>query len=227
MAFEPSPLMLTADRKLRPTWGFLLFHEAVRRDAMRFRQAAERWSLHPPVVPFAFDALQAHWRHYVALLEYHHSMEDNHLFPAMRSAVPELAPLIDRLDEEHQELDALLERIHTSLEARAVAELAHDFAALESLLLRHLAAEEEHVVPAFLRVLEAASTETSSRSETDNAPAQAPEAPVPPAFDLPWSLEQLDGELFRLAIATFPDDQQAAYETWLEQYREMLKRWAP
>ena len=52
-------------------------------------------------------------------VETHHSIEDAHLYPALRAADPALDPVLDRLDLEHRVIHDVLERFDRVLVAMA------------------------------------------------------------------------------------------------------------
>lgn len=52
-------------------------------------------------------------------VEAHHSIEDAHLYPALRAADPALDPVLDRLDLEHRVIHDVLERFDRVLVAMA------------------------------------------------------------------------------------------------------------
>ncbi|ONK10034.1 nitroreductase/quinone reductase family protein [Streptomyces sp. MP131-18] len=83
-------------------------------------------------------------------LRYHHTSEDGGLFPFLADRRPDLAPVLDRLAEEHERIAVLLERLqHTVSDAEAEPGAA--LAEVERLteeLERHLDYEEEHLIPA-------------------------------------------------------------------------------
>lgn len=217
-----SPSLVTADGDLLPIWGFLTFHQALRRDARRFPIAARALAggqLDAAAVP----ALRAHWERYRALLEFHHQAEDDQLFPTARDAEPALGTVLDLLGAQHDELHATL--AHLTDLARSIgrssgAEAAAEaFDQLRASLDLHLDAEEEHVVPVMLRIL-------AVRGSDGPAPA-AQELPVPVEFAHPWSTEHLDDDLVGLALATLSVEEQVRYPDWLADYHADLALWCP
>jgi deazaflavin-dependent oxidoreductase (nitroreductase family) len=79
----------------------------------------------------------------------HHSKEDEHLFPGLESRDPALAPVLDRLREEHQVIARLLEQLQSVLRADdlAPAALLAEVERLTRELEAHLDYEEEQLVP--------------------------------------------------------------------------------
>jgi hemerythrin superfamily protein len=91
--------------------------------------------------------------HYCRFVHSHHRAEDRLLFPALREVDPALAPVVDRLEEDHRRVSDLLDAVERSAEeltgaAPARTELAGALDVLAEHLLAHLALEEESVEPA-------------------------------------------------------------------------------
>ncbi|WP_043267976.1 nitroreductase/quinone reductase family protein [Streptomyces sp. CT34] len=82
-------------------------------------------------------------------LHNHHAGEDRAMFPLLRDRWPELAPALDRLDEEHRKIAALLDELQQVISGdgaepgRLLAEVDRLTDALEA----HLAYEEEQLIP--------------------------------------------------------------------------------
>ena len=94
---------------------------------------------------------------YCRVLTQHHSMEDIAVFPHLRSADPQLAPVLDRLAEEHLVIHGVLETVDRAF----VAFLTQpgDFAAIDAALhaldctlLSHLSYEEGQLVEPLARL---------------------------------------------------------------------------
>jgi hypothetical protein len=93
---------------------------------------------------------------YCRMLTEHHGMEDSAIFPHLRSSEPGLAPVLDRLADEHLVIHGILERVDAAL----VAHLhdSTDFSlidqtadALAKTLLSHLAYEESQLLAPLAR----------------------------------------------------------------------------
>ncbi|MDQ2584356.1 MULTISPECIES: nitroreductase/quinone reductase family protein [Saccharothrix] len=80
-------------------------------------------------------------------LRFHHTSEDNGVFPALEQRFPELDPVLARLREEHVHLAALLAELQATLERGDVATLRRDVDRLVTDLEAHLDYEEEQLVP--------------------------------------------------------------------------------
>ncbi|TMR87813.1 hemerythrin domain-containing protein, partial [Nonomuraea basaltis] len=101
--------------------------------------------------------LGAYCESYCRLVTMHHSGEDAVLFPHLRRAEPALAPVLDRLKEEHQAIHKVLERIDRALVGFVGDPAAHlgDLRAAVDLLtdslLSHLSYEEHELVEPLAR----------------------------------------------------------------------------
>ncbi|MEV0203203.1 nitroreductase/quinone reductase family protein [Nonomuraea sp. NPDC050691] len=82
-------------------------------------------------------------------LHHHHTMEDSGMFPSLAGQRPELAPVIERLGEEHRRIADLMARLQEVVSAEG-AEPAAVLAEVERLteeLESHLTYEEEQLIP--------------------------------------------------------------------------------
>ncbi|NUW41869.1 nitroreductase/quinone reductase family protein [Nonomuraea rhodomycinica] len=89
-------------------------------------------------------------------LHHHHVMEDSGMFPSLAGRRPELAPVIERLGEEHRRIAELVARLREVVSAEG-AEPAAVLAEVDRLageLEEHLTYEEEQLIP----VLDGAAT---------------------------------------------------------------------
>lgn len=94
---------------------------------------------------------------YCRVVTTHHTIEDQSLFPHLRTADPRLAPVVDRLELEHRGIHDVLERVDQALvrfvsvpdglpDLRAAVDLLTDT------LLSHLAYEERELVEPLARL---------------------------------------------------------------------------
>jgi len=128
----------------------------------------------------------------------HHPKEDEQLFRLLRRRAPELAPVLDRLGEEHLRGSELLERVGSALAGleagtAGLEELDRAIQAYAELEWSHMRTEEREVLPAAQRALTPAdwsSIDAAFRSNAD------PLSGVDPAREL--------RELFRRITALAP-----------------------
>ncbi|MGN6330498.1 MAG: hemerythrin domain-containing protein [Motilibacteraceae bacterium] len=100
-------------------------------------------------------ALGAYCASYCRLLTQHHTLEDRAIFPHLREADPGLAPVVDRLEEEHVVIHGVVEQVDAALvTAVTTGELEPVRAAVDLLtdtLLSHLSYEEYQLVEPLAR----------------------------------------------------------------------------
>jgi Hemerythrin HHE cation binding domain len=138
-----APQLLNDDGNASMATMFMMSHHGFRRDLARFAAALSRAD-----VAERAPALQQEWQSFKATLHGHHHVEDTAMFPSMRAQAPDLAACIAELSADHATIDPLL----ASGDA-AFAQLPSTSAALavvhqlQTLLDRHLAREEENIVP--------------------------------------------------------------------------------
>jgi Hemerythrin HHE cation binding domain len=102
-------------------------------------------------------ALKVNCLHYCRFVHGHHRLEDAALFPALREAEPDIAPLIDRLEADHRSVAEQLDEVEAAVGALNgdAGERERLVAALNTLaedLLAHLEREEEDIGPALRRM---------------------------------------------------------------------------
>jgi len=89
---------------------------------------------------------------YCRVVTMHHSIEDQAMYPRLRTADPSLGPALDRMVEEHLAVHGRLEELDRALVGlvadpdTGVAGVRTALAELEATLLEHLAYEEEQLV---------------------------------------------------------------------------------
>jgi hypothetical protein len=102
-------------------------------------------------------AVGAYCESYCRVVTTHHTLEDQSVFPHLRQADPRLAPVLDRLAEEHLVIHDVLERVD-----RALVELVSSPSGVDGLraavdllavtLLSHLSYEERELVEPLSRL---------------------------------------------------------------------------
>ncbi|GGU50529.1 cation-binding protein [Streptomyces albospinus] len=82
-------------------------------------------------------------------LHNHHAGEDRAMFPFLRDRWPELAPALDRLDEEHRKIAALLDELKQVISGTGAGpgQLLAEVDRLTDALEAHLTYEEEQLIP--------------------------------------------------------------------------------
>jgi hemerythrin-like domain-containing protein len=94
---------------------------------------------------------------YCRVVTTHHTLEDQSVFPHLRRGDPRLAPVIDRLEEEHRIIHYLLEHVDRALVAfvgspDGMAELRVAVDLLSDTLLSHLSYEQRELVEPLARL---------------------------------------------------------------------------
>ncbi len=98
-------------------------------------------------------------RHFVGHAHVHHHIEDDHYFPKLKRAFSLLTRPVDLLDGDHRVLEESLDAVERHLNALsaeraerdAVGSALDDVQKLDRILGRHLADEEDIVIPALLQ----------------------------------------------------------------------------
>lgn len=119
-------------------------------EAAGLREAVDRLGRRSPHLRLGVDCVR-----YCALVHSHHGGEDTTLFPVVRRQAPHLAPVVDRLDEDHRLVARLLDRVEAAARrldgpAAAAGEVADALDALADHLLAHLTLEERSLRPFLL-----------------------------------------------------------------------------
>ncbi|MEU7606490.1 hemerythrin domain-containing protein [Streptomyces sp. NPDC040724] len=125
--------------------GFALMHVAMRRDAARLRAAAPAWN----------GAGAAWWQRLREVIEWHHTSEDDVLWPGLRRRDADFDAQARELHEDHEELDAAMAAVSTAV-ARRGDGLVRAAQTFEGVLRDHLRDEERIVFPVFDRLGERA-----------------------------------------------------------------------
>jgi hemerythrin-like domain-containing protein len=141
--------LLNEDGTASIATAMLMSHHAFRRDIARFATALANLT---PGDQARATALAGEWGNYRWALHSHHEVEDQSMFPGMRTQHPNLGPVFDQLGADHRRIDPLLEQgvdaFATLAEGPATA--AAVVSQLATLLDQHLTLEEAHVIQ-FLR----------------------------------------------------------------------------
>jgi len=96
--------------------------------------------------------LPGHCLSFCGAVHAHHTSEDGQAFPALRAAAPELAPVIDKLIEDHQLVAAILRQVRELLERdrppSPPAALLRELDGLTAILESHFSFEERRIAQA-------------------------------------------------------------------------------
>jgi hypothetical protein len=97
-------------------------------------------------------ALKVNCLHYCRFVHGHHRLEDVALFPALRAADPDIAPVVDRLEADHRTVASQLEEIEAAVSGDEQERVIAALDALADHLLEHLAFEEASIGPTLRRM---------------------------------------------------------------------------
>ncbi|MEV6823414.1 hemerythrin domain-containing protein [Amycolatopsis sp. NPDC051102] len=116
--------------------------------------AAARAALHALALWPAETQLAGSCRAFCRIVLLHHHREDTDLFPRLRAFEPPLGPVVARLEQEHEALHGLVERIDRTLVAEPldVPALRATVDLLTDALLSHLSYEEHELVEPLARL---------------------------------------------------------------------------
>jgi hypothetical protein len=143
-------------------------HDHLRGELARVRDLLERVTAGKMAVGEARGALNqmtmrqhiwtlgAYCSTYCTMLTGHHELEDGAVFPHLRDADAGLAPVLDRLEDEHRVIHGIVERVDRALvdlvgNPDDFAELREAVDVLTDAMLSHLAYEERQLVDPLAR----------------------------------------------------------------------------
>jgi alkanesulfonate monooxygenase SsuD/methylene tetrahydromethanopterin reductase-like flavin-dependent oxidoreductase (luciferase family)/hemerythrin-like domain-containing protein len=144
-------------------------HDALRAELAQLRDLVEQvaaGTTDPAAVRSFINRMtirQNHWtlgtfcETYCRVVTNHHTLEDRSVFPHLRRSDEGLAPVLDRLEEEHEQIADLLERVDQALVALVAAEedgidrVGSAMDLLTDALLSHFSYEERELVEPLAR----------------------------------------------------------------------------
>jgi hemerythrin-like domain-containing protein len=143
---------------LDPPALLLACHDRIRRYVAGLERLAALPDLRDPRVPSAAEQAR---RYFTEAFPLHAADEDLSLAPRLRVVVPECVALLDAIEDEHAAIDACLATLVPQLDALAAdREASHPLlrvtvARVSSLLLPHIAREEDELFPLWERLPDA------------------------------------------------------------------------
>lgn len=144
MPQEP-PNLLNDDGSASMATAFMMSHHGFRRDIALIKDALAGWTAKDAP---RIEAMQEEWKSFHAKLHGHHEVEDKNVFPGIREQHAELGAVVAELIADHQRLDPMLEAGERAFaKLPATAEAAAIVSEMAALLDKHLALEEEKIVP--------------------------------------------------------------------------------
>jgi hemerythrin-like domain-containing protein len=101
--------------------------------------------------------LGAYCARYCRIVTGHHTLEDEGIFPHLRRGDPGLAPVVDRLQQEHHVIADVLDQVDRALvavvsEADGLPKLRRAVDRLTDTMLSHLSYEERELVEPLARL---------------------------------------------------------------------------
>jgi iron-sulfur cluster repair protein YtfE (RIC family) len=184
-----------------------VMHHALRRDLGTFTAAVANT---PASEHEVWTALGRRWRRMAETLHHHHSVEDDALWPLLRSHAEEASGaddlrMLDDMEAEHERIDPALTACAEAFAAMAEHPcedhrhaLEIRLAAVREGLLEHLAHEEGQALPLLQRTL---SEEENARFERA-AERAYPLRTVP--FLLPWAMDGVPAQARDRLLASTP-----------------------
>jgi iron-sulfur cluster repair protein YtfE (RIC family) len=145
-------------------------HDALRAELIQLRdviEQVERGETDPSVARSFITRMtirQNNWtlgtfcETYCRVVTQHHTLEDRSVFPHVRRSDPRLAPVIERLEEEHETIAELLERVDQALVGlvapggEGIAGVHRAIDLLTDALLSHFSYEERELVEPLARL---------------------------------------------------------------------------
>jgi alkanesulfonate monooxygenase SsuD/methylene tetrahydromethanopterin reductase-like flavin-dependent oxidoreductase (luciferase family)/hemerythrin-like domain-containing protein len=165
----PDPSRTYSEREQAAGQHLIDVHDALRAELAQLRDLVEQvaaGTANPAAVRSFINRMtirQNYWtlgtfcETYCRTVTNHHVLEDRSVFPHLRRSDAALAPVIDRLEEEHEQIVDLLERVDQALVALVAAEedgidrVGRAMDLLTDALLSHFSYEERELVEPLAR----------------------------------------------------------------------------
>ncbi|WP_426570954.1 hemerythrin domain-containing protein [Aquihabitans sp. McL0605] len=173
---------------------FFAVHRHMRADLVRYVATVE--ALTPADRARRIPALKRWVKGFTFELEEHHYVEDAVFFPELRTRIPAVGPIIDRLGTDHKAMDDLLARWPALMAALADPKAPFEpakAAALEmgrelnTLIHAHLEVEDDDVLPMYWRHYTADEYDALQQRAIKDGKKKGF------MFVAPWSVESIDG----------------------------------
>ena len=166
---QPDPSRTYTARQQAAGQHLIEVHDALRAELTQLRDLIEQVAAgtrDPAAVRSFINRMtirQNHWtlgtfcETYCRTVTSHHTLEDRSVFPHLRRSEEGLAPVLDRLEEEHEQIADLLERVDRALVALVAAEedgidgVGRAMDLLTDALLSHFSYEERELVEPLAR----------------------------------------------------------------------------
>ena len=127
-------------------------HRALRERLTSLRQEAAGGAGLRAADTAAGEDLLSHCLSFCSAIHTHHTGEDSQLLPALRAAVPDLAPVIDNLLEDHALVAGILRQVHELLTPGRASSgpgaVVRELDGLSAILESHFGYEERRIAKA-------------------------------------------------------------------------------
>jgi hemerythrin-like domain-containing protein len=166
---EPEPGQTYTAQQHASAQGLIDVHDHLRQELAQIRDLIEQTAAGTMGVAEARSEIntmtirQNNWtvgaycESYCRLVTIHHTIEDQSMFPHLRRSDPRLAPVIDRLEEEHHAIHKILDGVDQALvglvgRPEGIDDLQAAVDLLTDSLLSHLSYEERQLVEPLTRL---------------------------------------------------------------------------
>ncbi|WP_420750350.1 hemerythrin domain-containing protein [Rhodococcus sp. O3] len=198
-----------------------LIHDAFRRDSERLARVAEKGV---PEDPATHDAVLLGWHGFSRELHQHHMIEDEFLWPLMRTRLgqePDALEVLDAMEAEHSLIDPTLAAVEEAFDDREHGPdvLAERLDAIVHLLRSHLAHEERDALPLVARAL------TSEEWHQISKDALRKMSLSDVAATTPYLFEGAPEDRVRLVFSELPLPLRLVHRFWWEPKYRHARRW--
>lgn len=216
MPTTKSTLLSEADLEM-----LYLIHDAFRRDTQRLARVAEHGV---PEDPATHDAVLLGWHGFSRELHQHHMIEDEFLWPLMRTRLgqePDALEVLDAMEAEHSLIDPTLAAVEDAFDDREHGPdvLAERLDAIVHLLRSHLAHEERDALPLVAGAL------TSEEWHQISKDALRKMSLSDVAATTPYLFEGAPEDRIRLVFSELPLPLRLLHRFWWEPRYRHARRW--